>query len=176
MKRDIALNIAHQIVALLEPFCDRVEIAGSLRRKNFNIGDIDIVCIPKVEQDSADLFGNKFYRVPGFSDAVNKIGNIFIGKPDTGKRVGIHHKSGIPIELYITDELNWGYIFFIRTGPAEYSHGMAKKWCLKGYHGENGKLYKNADGGKDKQHIILKEEKDLYEVLGYEYIEPENRG
>ena len=41
-----AKEIADNIVLMLSPFCDRIEIAGSIRRKKELIGDVEIVAIP----------------------------------------------------------------------------------------------------------------------------------
>ena len=40
------LPIAQHIVDSLSPFCERIELAGSLRRKRPMVGDIEIVAIP----------------------------------------------------------------------------------------------------------------------------------
>jgi len=41
-----AVNIAADIKSRLLPFCDQIEIAGSIRRRRPMVHDIDIVCIP----------------------------------------------------------------------------------------------------------------------------------
>lgn len=47
MKHSTALVIAEKIKAQLAPHCDRIEIAGSIRRKKPEVKDIEIVVIPK---------------------------------------------------------------------------------------------------------------------------------
>ena len=42
-----AQQIAERIKSELAPHCDRIEIAGSIRRKKPEVKDIEIVCIPK---------------------------------------------------------------------------------------------------------------------------------
>lgn len=50
-KRKVPLSIAHKAAqrlrAHLEPFCERVEVAGSIRRGKPQVSDIEIVAIPK---------------------------------------------------------------------------------------------------------------------------------
>ncbi|MDX2138587.1 MAG: hypothetical protein SF123_10875, partial [Chloroflexota bacterium] len=41
-----AKALADCVVNLLAPHCQRIDIAGSIRRKMSDIGDIDIVCEP----------------------------------------------------------------------------------------------------------------------------------
>jgi DNA polymerase/3'-5' exonuclease PolX len=41
--------IAGEIVDLLTPVCERIEVAGSVRREKATVGDnIEIVCVPHV--------------------------------------------------------------------------------------------------------------------------------
>ena len=41
-----AERIAAAIVADLAPFCDRIQVAGSVRRRKEFVGDIELVAIP----------------------------------------------------------------------------------------------------------------------------------
>ena len=56
---DVAFPIAQGIVNHLRDYTGRIEIAGSLRREKQDVGDIEIICIPKVQKvDShVSLFG-----------------------------------------------------------------------------------------------------------------------
>ena len=47
MEYEVAIEIAEKVKALLLPHCERIEIAGSVRRKKPNVKDIEIVAIPK---------------------------------------------------------------------------------------------------------------------------------
>ena len=42
-----AQKIANEVVNQLSPYCDKVEIAGSIRRQKPTVNDIDIVLIPR---------------------------------------------------------------------------------------------------------------------------------
>lgn len=43
---EAARKVADRVVDILAPHCDRIEIAGSLRRGEHTVGDIELVCIP----------------------------------------------------------------------------------------------------------------------------------
>jgi hypothetical protein len=52
MNLPLATLYAQQIVTWLTPFCERIEIAGSIRRQRPIVNDIDLVCIPKIHDSS----------------------------------------------------------------------------------------------------------------------------
>lgn len=77
----------------------------------------------------------------------------------------------INLDLFFATERNWGLILAIRTGSAEYSHKvLATNWVKAGYKSVNGMLTKN------NQEVEVREEKDLFKLIGVEYVEPEERG
>ena len=45
-----AAALARSLVTFLEPYCDRIEVAGSVRRQKADVGDIELVLVPKLEQ------------------------------------------------------------------------------------------------------------------------------
>lgn len=42
----VALEVARKVIAELELVCERVKVAGSLRRRKPAVGDIEIVALP----------------------------------------------------------------------------------------------------------------------------------
>jgi len=56
-----AITLAESIVTALAPGCSRIAIAGSVRREKPEVGDIEIVCIPRVT--GHDLFGVPQYSL-----------------------------------------------------------------------------------------------------------------
>ena len=51
-----AKEISEKWLGILSPSCERVEVAGSLRRGSETVGDIEFVAIPKIEP-FYDFFG-----------------------------------------------------------------------------------------------------------------------
>jgi len=173
MKLTKAERIAKKYLDLLAPFCERIEIAGSVRRKKQEVKDIEIVCIPMQEivlENSDDFFDESkhVYQVHHeFINEVNKLEKIK-GEP-TGKYTQRILPEGINLDLFMATKDNWGYILAIRIGPDGYSKYLADTWVRQGYKGVDGMLTKN---GKP---IPVLEEKDLFFLLGLEYVEPEFR-
>lgn len=155
MEYDKALRIALTIKEMLRPHCDRIEIAGSIRRKKPEVKDIEIVAIPN-DRFSLGLIVNKWKKVRG---------------EVSGKYTQRILPQGIKLDLFFANEKNWGLIFGIRTGSAEYSHKvLACGWVKAGYNSVKGILHKNGVP------IHVKEEKELFKLINIDYVEPEQRG
>jgi DNA polymerase/3'-5' exonuclease PolX len=163
--QDIKL-IAENVVSELNPYCERCEIAGSIRRNKPECKDIEIVIIPKSN---------------GLMDLNNIVSKWAKVKGEiTGKYTQRVLPEGIKLDLFIATKDNWGLIYSIRTGSADFSHKvLACGWKKKGYTSENGILYKTinpceSDLDYDNP-TYIREEKDLFDLIGIKYIEPEFR-
>ena len=152
-----ALEIAEKVKALLAPHCERIEIAGSIRRKKPEVKDIEIVAIPKPYD--IGLFES------GITPVVNQWQKIKGELPC--KYTQRLLPEGITLDLFFAEHENWGYILAIRTGSADYSHKvLATAWVECGFKGVDG--YLSANGKR----IAVYEEKDLFDLIGVRYVEP----
>ena len=160
MQLDKALEIAIKTKELLAPYCERIEIAGSIRRKKAEVKDIELVAIPKPYD--VGLFEN------GIATVVNQWKKVKGELPC--KYTQRILPDGITLDLFFANQENWGLIYALRTGSADYSHKvLATGWVKLGYNSEGGQLSIN---GKE---IKIPEEKDLFKLIGIPYIEPELR-
>jgi DNA polymerase (family 10) len=158
-----AYEIASRILEELKPHCLRIEIAGSLRRKKNDVGDIEIVLIPLPY--STGIFES------GIAAVINKWekvkGELESGKTKYTQRI---LPEGIKLDLFIAEEGNWGSILAIRTGSAEYSHKvLANGWVRQGFKSDSGYLYRNGEKYE------VREEEDLFRLIGIPYVNPEDR-
>ena len=79
-------------------------------------------------------------------------------------------KVKIKIDLFMATKRNWGLIFAIRTGSADFSHKiLACGWVRAGYKSVNGILTKNG------QEIECREEEDLFKLIRVPFVEPKLR-
>lgn len=183
----------------MAPFCGRCLVAGSIRRRKEEVKDIEIVATPIMETAyvqeglfSEEVTVNLLHRwattqliiswiKPGVSQIVPwKI------KPE-GKYWRGLLPSGIKLDLFIADYTNFGLIYAIRTGCADFSSALLAhantrsryqtetRWYedrpeLK-KRGESGYLVAKANG----ERVATPEERDVFELLGLEYIEPHER-
>ncbi|MEO6539584.1 MAG: hypothetical protein ABIN74_01285, partial [Ferruginibacter sp.] len=113
-----AIQVSHVLLKMLEPHCDRIMIAGSLRRYKPLVKDIEIVCIPKgckmIYVTKEDLFGNKeiTYTItkpcPEFVKAVDQFHKI---KGDaTGRYTQRKINETLVADIFMCTADNWGYI------------------------------------------------------------------
>ena len=126
---DDIMPIAEEIKSLLEPGCERIEIAGSLRRRRGTVKDIEIVAEPILDEQR-DLF----QHVAGYRSRLSPILLRLIeerflapaGKDgERYKRFRVLGEIDPKLDLFIVrPPAQWGVIFAIRTGPAEFSRRL----------------------------------------------------
>lgn len=171
----------------LAPYCMRLDIAGSIRRKKPQIADIELVAIPRMAAGQMDLFGD----VVDYDLLEEKCGRLlaegtFTLRPDkngvtaNGQRFkrllfGFRDMPRVPLDLFIVREpAQFGVIFTIRTGCAEFSHRLVTSrllggWLPAGMQVRNGGLY--AAGALQE----TPEEADFFEAIGVIPPPPERR-
>jgi len=153
MKHEHANKIAQAVKAKLEPHCDLIYIGGSIRREKDDVGDIEIVCLPKIE-DVPSLFemivGKK--RSAGFVGTVKSLGLFGMGFDgiatdgrmakitlDVRSWIGFVNEPisrTIKLDLFMPTETDFYRILAIRTGSAEWVQKMvAARWKQLGWCG-----------------------------------------
>lgn len=161
MNIDRATVIADRLKAQLAPHCDRIEIAGSIRRRKPDVGDIEIVAIPKPYD--VGLFAT------GIATVVDQWPRVRGELPC--KYTQRMLPEGIALDLFFANADNWGLIFAIRTGSAEYSHHvLARGWSVRGWKSVDGVLHNSA--GKP---VPTPEEEDVFRIAGVDWVPPEQR-
>lgn len=167
MELSHARLLAEDLVQHLVPLCERVQIAGSIRRQKPFPKDIEIVCIPKMEPQR-DMFGNlvEWCRIPEFITFVNSLEKIK-GDP-RGKYTQRRFKNEV-VDLFMANKTNWVNTLVIRTGSAEFTHLLMKRALRLGFEHRDGLMY----NGDSK--VLLPTEEAFFELLNLPYIEPKDR-
>lgn len=196
------IELACSLKSHLAPGCERIEIAGSIRRGKPNPKDIEIVCIPAIVPiHQIEMFGAGVAPVTTdgqirlFDAALE---NLLAGGawafdrklPRNGKRYKrlVHVESGTPCDLYVTDARRWGVIFVLRTGPGDFSKSLVVRAGRLGMFVDDGLLHRHRrQYGKDDKPLpcprgeacsLIVEtpgELDFFAALGLPFIEPEDR-
>ncbi|WP_020402222.1 hypothetical protein [Gracilimonas tropica] len=170
----VAKMRATELKFQLESLCDEFEIAGSVRRKQPYVKDIEIVCVPKHKEVNilVDLFPKKFMRnqvIDWIEDNADRSLYVLKGGP---KYYQFVYQNGVTVDLFMTTVEEFGRMLAIRTGPENYSKKMAARWVDLGYHGIDGKLIHGKTG---EQAGPFRTELEFFEFLGWNYVKPEAR-
>ena len=152
--------LAHRIKAAVEAHCERIEVAGSIRRQKPTVPDIDFVVVAKSGSDW---------------QGINEILRSLKAKPNCSGSQLI--KAYLPcqnglfqVDFYRAKPSTFGIHLLIRTGSAD--HNM---W-LAGYAISKGMRLKYSEGLiKDGKPIAGEDEKGVFDALGLPCPSPSER-
>ncbi len=178
MKLEEAKEIAEALRDQFAPYCEKIEIAGSIRREKAEPRDIEIVAIPKMVPQEIGMFtGVDFPDEP--APTVSALNSVLgdIGQPIKG---GDRYKQfRLPQDVYldlflVLPPAQWGVLFTIRTGPGDFSkwlvtpkrHGGALPGHLRVHEGA---LWSG------REPVPTPEETDFFNAIGLAWIEPRER-
>ncbi len=161
--RTLAHQLAHQLAEILSPACERIEIAGSIRRGKPDPHDIELVLAPAAH----------------FEDTIFQLDMTGVLQLDAAHKAnGDRYKRRIykdlPVDLFIVrPPAEWGLIYFIRTGSAHFAHHALSTWkrLTNGGFSKDGCLY-YANGAP----MHTPEEEDVFAAIGWVYQLPGDRG
>lgn len=172
-----AYAIAQSLMDTLAPACERIEIAGSLRRMKTTVKDIELVAIPAVISQP-DLFGNPIQttnRLIELLEKLEKSGRLRFDKGQFKYRQYFVIHEGIALDLFmVTPPADWGVIFTQRTGPREFSRLMVSQRRIGGFLPSHAVI---KDGGVWEGDIKkpMPEEINFFDYCGLPYIDPPDR-
>lgn len=163
----VVFPVASHIVETLRPYCDRIEIAGSLRRKRQYIGDIEIVAIPKQDKD---LFGN---LIPDSFPLDQFLQEKQVKLSKNGKLYKQFTYGSYTVDLFLpTSPAHWGSIYSIRTGSHEFNLWLMNVAAPNaGVKFDKGLIYSRTDFYP----LNTPEEADVFGVLNLPFIPVDKR-
>ena len=152
------LPVANKIKQNLEEldYVDRVEIAGSIRRRKETVGDIDILVTTPEPIDVMEFFTKM--------DMVDDV--VVSGPTKSTVRLKV---TGIDVDIRTFDDKSFGSALMYFTGSKETNVELRRIAISKGY--------KLSEYGVFKVDELIsgRTEEDVFNVLGMSYIEPELR-
>ena len=152
MKRDVT-RLANKLAKGLKPFSKKIQIAGSIRRKEKNPRDIDIVLIPKNREKLVDFMKTKGKYLQG------------------GEHESTWSIDNVKVELYYANEKEWGATLLAYSSKKGAGIGLRIVARLKGFKLNNHGLFNRKTGRR----IAGKTEKEIYHALGRKWKKPEER-
>lgn len=198
-----AEELADDVVALLRPYCDRIAVAGSIRRRKPLVKDIEIVAIPGMVRQPVDLFETEFSETDVLHAACNRYlaDSTFAqrldvnGRPRWGKRTKLMLYQDVAVDLFtVLPPASWGVIYLIRSGPAEFNQRIVTAKSIGGAMPNymlmrDGVLYRHIQGADlpvDKEarrnypagwlvEVPTPTEESFFDAIGMDWVDPEAR-
>lgn len=159
-------KLAERIREELAPFCDRIEIAGSIRRRCPLVGDIDIVALPKPGQFLALQARAREATAPireGDQEIVLRLAN--------GIQLDLWIAQHASADFYDPKPGNFGSLLVCRTGSTSFNMHLVDEAKKKGYRW-------NPHHGIFDGHgkcLAAAEEADIFRMLDLDFVKPEDR-
>lgn len=161
-------------------------VAGSLRRRKAEVGDLEILFLPKLEQSLSLKQGDLLSATPAtlvdvaseqidhlVSSGIIRKRNNSLGSEIWGgkNKLARHIASGIPVDFFTTSAAGWWSLVVCRTGGKRNNIDLAtaaqkKFWRWSPYEGfwdREGKM------------IRAESEEDVYRLLGQPWLDPWKR-
>lgn len=171
MKLEKARAIAGELKELLAPACEKIEIAGSIRRRKPEVGDIELLCIPRFEEgiDLLERTLGYFMLRQVFDYRRDKRGRITYGPQN---KLLVHKPSGIGVDIFSTTEGCWAVAMVVRTGGKATNIEISTRAKERGlrFHAY-GRGFTRADSSE----LVCRSEQDVFRAVGLRYLEPWER-
>jgi DNA polymerase/3'-5' exonuclease PolX len=177
----IARKVGEELVAELTPRCQQVRIAGSLRRGKPDVGDIEILYVPRSGQvhKPGELFAQPGSLADELTDRWVDAG-VLIKRPNSNgsttwgglNKLAIHAASHMPVDLFATTTERWFVSLVVRTGSAETNIRLAGNALRRGWKLHAYGAIERADTGEQ---FFPTSEREVFELCGVQYLEPSAR-
>ena len=179
------MAVAAEVLETVEPHCERVLVAGSLRRRRPTVKDIELVVQPRVERTvQAGLFGQDAAvgSVPLHS-ALDELLRDGRAAHRTPRRWGRAYRAFTwragerthDVDLFMAGgPARWGVTAFLRTGSANWNIELMR--ALQRHRRlrfAGGELLAWRDGGW--RVVPTSKESDVFEALGLPVVKPADR-
>ena len=165
------IQIAELLVAKLAPACERIEIAGSLRRQKPYCSDIEIVAIPK---PVLNLLGEP----SEYTELDALLDNFPLTFTKRGRKMQQFWFDGATmpfyVDLFLPDADTWGVVYMMRTGCPAFSKKMVTRQAWGGYKPDiyevdNARVWQNGTA------LATPEEEIIFDLWGMNWIAPQKR-
>ncbi len=199
--RALALGVARELCPLLMPLCQLgpdglplLKVCGSLRRMKAEVGDVEIVFVPRVrvvKPELRDLFGAVIARevteleTHPVLDAM--VAQCWLsrrlksdGSQTWGKwiRLAVHVASGVPVDFFACTAAAWWNIVVCRTGGKETNTAICMAAQRKGWHwnpSPDAPGFRRLKGLAGEELHAVSSEAGVFDFVGLPFLKPEER-
>ena len=175
---EVMHKLAHELAAELSGSCQRIEVAGSVRRKKEMCGDLELVCIADGDKLNNQLNGWL---------ASGRIRHVEAG-PKKTKRWGDKQKSfnieigdgPVQVDVFIQTVERFAYTFLVRTGSGSFSNRMVTPVGVRTHDGLPGLMpprFKFTDCLLYDRGVLcdVRDETDIFNRFLMDFVAPELR-
>lgn len=165
-----AQKLAEKVLEILSPACLKIEVAGSIRRGVAEVGDIDLVCLPR---DGAQAELAYLFRECAMQGGMMLDGGM-------AKRC-VLRKNGVQCDLWIAHHTipdllaplpcNYGAMLLTYTGSVAHNIKLVERAKSMGMTFKPGHGVIEESGAV---HSVTEEE--IFSALKMEFVKPEDRG
>lgn len=166
-----AVYRASRLLTALDPACQRIMIAGSIRRKKAEIGDIELVLIPFLTP-IRDMFDEPTGTYESALD--QRLVDLKLIPFKGGEKYKQIVWEGMQADLFICTPETWAVNTMIRTGSADFTRWMVTQ-RRQGGALRSGLAVRDAQLWDGARSLELVEEADVFAALGLRWIPPEER-
>jgi len=171
-----AQEIAEKVRTHILPAMSKVEVAGSIRRQKEVVGDIEICGIPSGRERLIHLLADVGQHIkPGVPGAVPWTPKV------EAKYLRVRLMEGMNLDVFLGTPENWGGLFMMRTGSGASPDGNSFNGFIPGIF----RRWKKLSGGgrmtdcmpttRDGEQIHIHEEQDFFDLLGMDFVPPQER-
>lgn len=198
MRLTQARGLADALVDAMRPAAARIEVAGSIRREQPEVKDIEIVAIPLFAD--RDGVGQMTLGAPPPTERVNLLREVIEGlrgvtpiKPGTHEIIPWHlttdgsywrlwlERNAVKVDVFLVEPSTWGLGYLVRTGsgigpdgvPAHgFGPAILQRWkSISGGGRSEGLRLTWPDGRREP----TPEEADVFRVCRLAWVEPRDR-
>jgi DNA polymerase (family 10) len=157
-----ALDTANEFLKELKKIkeIEKIEAAGSLRRRKETIRDIDILVVSKKPAVVMD----KFVKLPLVKEVL----------AHGSTKSSIIDKDNMQVDLRVVENKSFGSALLYFTGSKDFNIKFRQLAIKKGYKVSEYGLF-SAKGGKEAKYLVGKTEEEIFSFMKMDYIPPELR-
>lgn len=170
MTLESADKLAARIREELAPFCERIDIAGSIRRRRPFVNDVDVVVLPKPDKERELRL-----RCKERAKRVNMEGEqMLVVTLANDLQVDIWLAHGEKSDMFDSTATNYGSLLICRTGSAGHNIFLVEHAKRKGLRWNPHHGVFDSRSGKAVC-IASATEEEVFKALGLDFVAPENR-
>jgi len=150
-KGDVVIRLSKRIVKEIKPYCKKIMVVGSIRRKEKAPVDVDIVLIPKDKDRIEAILYKKGKKILG------------------GDKKAYFKIDGVEVEIYYTVPEEWGAALLAYSSKFGAGIGLRVVAKRKGFKLSQHGLFKKG------KRVAGRTEEEIYHALGRPWKPPEER-